>query len=166
MLESNIERLRQGLRDVQCACPHGGSRSCPWNQPLDRHPRSMIRHGQERRVTFWDLEVELDPEEGTYRGVLGHFSRIFPEDSGRVPLSAQRQEAAHPPGRSMACQDAEGRGELPIRAFHPGCLNLDGLVGPPNGYAILARRTHHHPRGGGPKETCSENLHIFFNSSS
>ena len=113
VLESDIERLSQGLRDVQCAHPHGHSSSHPRSQSLERHPRSLSRHRQERRVTFWELEVELDPEEGPYRGALGHSSRIFPEDSGWVLPSAQRQETACPLGRPMAYQDAKGRGNYP-----------------------------------------------------
>ena len=73
----------------------------------------MSRPQQERRVTFWELEVELDPEEGPCRGALGCSLRIFSESNGGVPLSAQRQETAHPLGRPMACHDAKGRGNYP-----------------------------------------------------
>ena len=51
VLESNIERLSQGLRDLQCAHPHGHSSSHPQSQSLDIHLRSLSRHQQERRVT-------------------------------------------------------------------------------------------------------------------
>ena len=114
VLESDIERLSQGLSDVQCACPHSYSGSSLQSQSLDRQPRSLRRPWQERRVTFWEPEVEPDPEEGSYRGALGCSSRIFLENSGRVPPSAQRQETAHPPGRPTACQDAKGRGNYPM----------------------------------------------------
>ena len=60
MLESDIERLCQGLRDVQCA-PHGCSSSHPWSWSLDRCLRSWSRYGQERRVTFWEPEVRAIP---------------------------------------------------------------------------------------------------------
>ena len=113
VLESDIKRLIQGLRDIQHAHPLSCSSNHPQRQSLDRCPRSPSRHQQERRVTFWELEVELDPEEGPIRGALGHSSRIYLEDSGRVPTSAQRQETAHPPGRPMAYQDAKGRGNYP-----------------------------------------------------
>ena len=79
VLESEIERLSQGLRDVQCAHPCSHSGSHPWSQSLDRWPRSPDRPWQERRVTFWEPEVEPDPEERPYRGALGGSSRIFPE---------------------------------------------------------------------------------------
>ena len=115
VLESDIERLSQGLRDVQHACPCGHSSSHPWSQYLDRHPRSPSRHQQERRLTFQEPEVELDPEEGPYRGALGYSSRIFLEDCGGVLPSVQRQETAHPLGRPMAYQDAEGRGNYPSK---------------------------------------------------
>ena len=48
-----------------------------------------------------------------YRGALGWSSRISLESGDGVPLSTQRQETAHPPGRPMACQDAKGRGNYP-----------------------------------------------------
>ena len=94
--------------------PCGCSSSCPQSWSLDRPLRFPRCHQQVRRVTFWEPEVELDPEEGPYREALGHSSRIFLEDSGRVPPSAQRQETACPPGRPMACQDAEGKGNYPL----------------------------------------------------
>ena len=149
MLESDTERLSQGLRHVQCAHPHTCSGSCLHSRSLDRKLRSMSRPQQERRVTFQELEVEPDPEERPYTGALGRSSRIFPESGDGVPPSAQRQETAHPLGRSMACQDAKGRG--------------NGL---PNGYALLVDGTHHHSRGGGPTETCSEDPCLLCNSSS
>ena len=98
VLESKIERLSQGLRDVQHAFPCSHSSSCLWSQSLDRWPRSWSRPWQERRVTFWELEVELDPEEGPYRGALGCSSRIFLESGDGILPSTQRQETAHPPG--------------------------------------------------------------------
>ena len=80
VLESNIERLSQGLRDVQCVCPHSHSSSHLQSRSLDRWSRSLSRPQQERRVTFWELEVEPDPEEGPYRGaqdiLLGHSWKI------------------------------------------------------------------------------------------
>ena len=36
VLESDIERLSQGLRDVQCACPNSCSGSCLQSRSLDR----------------------------------------------------------------------------------------------------------------------------------
>ena len=101
------------MRDVQCAHPHGHSSSHPQSWSLDRCLRSLSRHQQERRVTFWEPEAEADPEEGPYRGALGHSCRILSEISGGVLLSTQRQETACPPGRPMACQDAKGRGNYP-----------------------------------------------------
>ena len=82
-----------------------------WNKCL----RSLSRHQQERRVTFQEPETELDPEEEPYRGTLGHSSRIFSVNSGGVLPSAQRQETAHTPGRSMASQDAKDRGYYPLK---------------------------------------------------
>ena len=126
VLESDIVRLSQGLRNVQCACPHSHSGSHLQSWSLDRQPRSPSRPWQKRRVTFQEPEVELDPEEGPYRGALEHSSRIFPENSGRVPLSAQRWETAHPPGRTMACQDSKVGGithqSLPSRMLKPGWI--------------------------------------------
>ena len=113
VLESNIKSLSQGLRDVQhtwsCSC----SGSHLQSQSLDRWSRSLNRPWQERRVTFWEPEVELDPEERSYKGAPGWFSRIFLKSGDGVSPSAQRQETACPPMRPMACQDAEGRGNYP-----------------------------------------------------
>ena len=64
-------------------------------------------------MTFWEPEVEPDPEEGPYRGTLGCSSKIFLENSEGVPLSAQSQETAHPPERPMAYQDAKDSGNYP-----------------------------------------------------
>ena len=52
VLESNSERLSQGLRDAQCAHPNSYNSSHPWSQSLDRHLRSPSRYQQEKRVTF------------------------------------------------------------------------------------------------------------------
>ena len=43
VLESDIERLSQGFRDVQHACPCSHSGSCLWSQSLDRLLRSQSR---------------------------------------------------------------------------------------------------------------------------
>ena len=60
VLESDIERLSQGLRDVQWTHPIAAvGVACS----LDGWPRSPSRPWQERRVTVWELEVEPDPEE-------------------------------------------------------------------------------------------------------
>ena len=63
VLESDIERLSQGLRDSQWSCPHNHSNSHQQSWSLDRLSRSLSRTWQERRVTFWEPEVEPDPEE-------------------------------------------------------------------------------------------------------
>ena len=84
---------------------------------MDRHQRSLSRHQQERRVTFWEPAVEPDPEERLYRGALGCSSRIYPEDSDGVPPSAWRQETVHPMGRPMAYQDAKGKGNYLSKPF-------------------------------------------------
>ena len=57
--------------------------------------------------------MELNPEEGPYRGALGHSSRVFLESGDVVLPSTQRQETVCPPGSPMACQDAKGRGNYP-----------------------------------------------------
>ena len=49
-LESDIERLSQGLTDTQQSYPHSHSNSCQWSQSLDRWLRSSSRTQQERRV--------------------------------------------------------------------------------------------------------------------
>ena len=76
VLRSDIERLSQGMRDApqthsrsqsrSCSRSHGRShsQSCPRSCSLDRWPRSPSRSQQGRRVTFQELEVELDPKEG------------------------------------------------------------------------------------------------------
>ena len=165
VLESDIERLSWGLRDVQWACPHSHSSSCLHSRSLDRWPRSPSRPQQERRVTFWELEVELDPEERPYREVLGQSSRMFPESGDRVLPSSQRQENAHPPGRPMAYPNAVSMGNYP--QIPPlGILKPGWIGGLAIGYALLVDRTHHHLRGGRPKETCLENLGFLFDPSS
>ena len=63
VLESDIERLSQGLRDAQQSDPHSCSNSCQQSQPLDRQSRSLSRTWQERRVTFQELGVKPNPEE-------------------------------------------------------------------------------------------------------
>ena len=63
VLKSDIERLSQGMRDVQQTRSHSYSRSCPQSHSLDRRPRSPSSSWPERRVTFWELEVEPDPKE-------------------------------------------------------------------------------------------------------
>ena len=68
MLECDIERLSREVEDIQYPCPHSHSSSHPQSQSLDRDPRSPSRHRWERRVTFWEPEVELDPSEWPYRG--------------------------------------------------------------------------------------------------
>ena len=110
VLESDIERLRWGLRDVQWACPHSHSSSCQLSHSWDIRPRSCSRPWQERRVTFWEPEVEPDSEERPYRGGLGHSSKMFLESGDRVLLSSQRQENTCPPGRPVAYPNAESRG--------------------------------------------------------
>ena len=72
VLKSDIERLSWGMRDVPQTHSHSHtrshSRSCSRSHPrscsLDRWPRSPSRSQQGRRVTFQELEVELDPKEG------------------------------------------------------------------------------------------------------
>ena len=63
VLKSDIERLSQGMRDVQwiCSCSH--SRSRMQSHSLDRWPRSHCRSQPERRVTYQELEVEPAPKE-------------------------------------------------------------------------------------------------------
>ena len=166
VLESNIERLGWGLRDAQYPHPCSHSSSCPQSWSLVRHLRSLSRHWQERRVTFWEPEVELDPEERPYRGAPGCSSRIYLVDSNGVHPFAQRQGTVHPPGMPMAYQDAKDRGNYPPEPSIWGCWNLAGLAGLPDGYATLVGQTHHHSQGGRPNETSPENLHLFFNSTS
>ena len=64
VLKSNIERLSWGMRNVpqthSCSC----SQSHLQGLSLDRWPRSPSRSWQERRVTFWELEVEPNTKEG------------------------------------------------------------------------------------------------------
>ena len=108
VLESDIKRLSQGLRDVQCAHPHSHSSSHLQSWSLERHPRSPSRHWQGRRVTFWDLEVDPDPM------ALGHSSRIFAENGDSFLQSTQGQETVCPPRRTMAYQDGEGRENYPL----------------------------------------------------
>ena len=100
-------RGSQGLGEVWHACFHGCSGSHPWSQSLDICLRSPSRHQQERRVTFWDPEVELDPE------ALGCSLRIFLENGDGVLLSTQGQDTVHPLGRPMAYQDGKGRENYP-----------------------------------------------------
>ena len=96
MLEHDIKRLCSGVEDAQYPCPCSHSSSHPWSQSLDRHPRSLIRHRLERRVTFQEPEVELDPSERPYRGPKGCSLGIH-LDSNRVLPFAQRQETLCPP---------------------------------------------------------------------
>ena len=64
VLESDIKRLSQAMRDAPGTHSHSHSRSLLQSHSLDRQLRSPSRSWQERRVTFWELEVEPDPEEG------------------------------------------------------------------------------------------------------
>ena len=63
VLESDIERLSQGLRDAQQSHPHSHNNSCQQSQSLDRWSRSLSRTWQERRVTFQEPKVKPDPKE-------------------------------------------------------------------------------------------------------
>ena len=63
VLKRNIERLSQGMRDVQQTHSQSHSRSHLQSHSLDRPPRSPSRSPQERRVTFQELEIEPGPEE-------------------------------------------------------------------------------------------------------
>ena len=63
VVKNNIERLSQGMRDVQWTHPCSHSRSCLQSHSLDGWLRSPSRPWQEKRVTFWELEVKPDPEE-------------------------------------------------------------------------------------------------------
>ena len=114
VLESNIERLNQGLRDVQQAIPiatvvatHGVVLGTDNQGPL-------IGLDRRRRVTFWEPEVEPDPVERSYRGVLGQSSKMFPASGDRVLLSSQRQENMHPPGRPVAYPNAKSSSNYPL----------------------------------------------------
>ena len=80
VLRSDLKRLSQVMRDVpwthsrshsrscsrNCIGSHGRShsRSHPWRCDFNRWLRSPSRSWQGRRVTFWEPEVEPDPEEG------------------------------------------------------------------------------------------------------
>ena len=68
VLRSDIERLSWGMRGAPQTCSHSccrsHSRSHLQSCSLDRQLRSPSRSQQGRRVTFWEQEVELDPEEG------------------------------------------------------------------------------------------------------
>ena len=64
VLKSDIKRLSWGMRDAPSTHSHSRSRSCLQSHSLDRWPRSPSRSWQERRVTFWEPEVEPDPKEG------------------------------------------------------------------------------------------------------
>ena len=86
VLESDIERLSWRMRDAQQTHPRSHSRICPQSHSLDRWPRSSSRPWQERRVTFWEPEVEPDPDD------------------------SQRQENTHPSGGSVAYPNAKSRG--------------------------------------------------------
>ena len=126
MLESDIERLSWGLRDVQGACIHSHSSSHLQSQSLGRQLRSPSRPQQERRVTFQELEVEPNPKERPYRRVLGQSSKMFLESGDGVLLSSQRQENTCPPGRPVAYPNAESRGNYPhnplSRMLKPGWI--------------------------------------------
>ena len=136
---------------LPCSC----SSSHPQSQSLDRHPRSPSRHRLERRVSFLELEVELDPSERPYRGPWGCSFRIHLEESDGVPLSAWRQETVHPPEMPIAYPDVRGGG-LPVWPFHLEHWSMAGLAGPPVGHATLVGGTHCHPWCEEPKEASPE----------
>ena len=102
-----------GGRGCPIPPPHSHSSSHPQSQSLDRCPRSPSRHRLERRVTFWEPEVEPDPSERPYRGPQGCSFGIHPEDSNGVPPFAQRQETVCPPEMPIAYPDIGGRGNYP-----------------------------------------------------
>ena len=162
VLESDIKGTSWGLRDVQYPHPCSHSSSWPWIWSLDRHPRFLSRHQQDRRVTFWKPEVELDPEERPYRGPLGCSSRIYPEDSNGGTTVCLKALNSTSPGDAHGLPGCQRWEKLPAWAFYQGCWNLAGLAGPLDGYAILVGGTHLHSQGGGPKETSLENPCLFF----
>ena len=116
VLERDIERLSQGLRDVQWAHPHSHSNSCQQSQSLDREPKSLSGPQQGRRVTFWEPEIKPDPEE---RPCGRPSSGIFPESGDGVLPAPQGKEVHIPQG-----------GPWPIRTPKVGKVTLQN---PPSG---------------------------------
>ena len=112
-LECNIERLSWGVGYAQYPHAHIHKSSCPWSQSLGRHLRSPSRHRAERRVTFWEPEVEPDPRERPSRGPQGCSFGIHLEDSDGASPFAQRQETVHPSEVPLAYPDIGGRGDYP-----------------------------------------------------
>ena len=102
-----------GVGDAQYPWPCGFSSSCPWSQSFHRHPRSLSRHRLERRVTFWEPEVELDPSERPYRGPQGHSFGIHLEDSNGVSPFTQRQGTVCTLKMPLAYPDLEVGGDYP-----------------------------------------------------
>ena len=92
MLEHDIERLSRGVEDTQYPQPHSHSSSHSWSQSLDRHLRSLSSHRLERRLTFRELEVELDPSEWPYRGPWGHPFGIHLDSNGFPCLPKGRRQ--------------------------------------------------------------------------
>ena len=127
-------------------CPHVGmwhweaklgvdSSSHPQSQSLDKCLRSPSRHRLERRVTFWEPEVEPDPSERPYRGPQG-CSLGIPLDSNGFPHL--------PKGRrhyiAWSCQyptQTLAVGGLPAWAFYREHWSMAGLAGLPVGHAAL-----------------------------
>ena len=95
MLKCNIERLSREVEDTKYPCPCSHCSNCPWSQSLDICLRSPSRHRLERRVTFQEPEVELDPSEQPYIGPWPCPFGIHLDSSG-VPPFAQGQETVHP----------------------------------------------------------------------
>ena len=95
VLECDIEILSWGVEDTQYPHPHSCSSIHPQSQSLDRHLMSPKRHRLERRVTFWEPEVEPDPSERPYRGPWECSCGIHLDSDG-VPPFTQRQETLHP----------------------------------------------------------------------
>ena len=126
------QEAKLGVGDAQYPQPCIHSSSHPLNQSLDRCPRCPSRHRVERRVTFWEPEVEPDPSERSCRGPQGCSFGIHLEDSNGVLQFAQRQETVCPPEMPIAYPDVGGRGVTWLSLLS-GTLKY-GWIGRPAGW--------------------------------
>ena len=108
-LELDIERLCQGVGNVQCQCPHSHSGSHQWSKSLDRWERSLSLHRLERHVTFHEPEVEWFSDEGPYQEPWGHLPQAQMGWGEEVLLPTRRMEIPCPKEMPTAYPDVKNR---------------------------------------------------------
>ena len=108
-LELHIERLSQGVVNIQCQCPCSQSDSCQQSKSLDRWDRSPSWCKPERHVTFHEPEVEPFSGRVPHQEPRGHLPQAQMRRGGEGLLLARRREIPCPQEMLVAYPDVENR---------------------------------------------------------